>query len=174
MSASEMTPKGTPMPIPIFAELARPVSAGLADAFGVGLEVVEGPADDELAELQFVSEINFGQRIQSILWRGAYLVVVVLVEREEDVVVVGLLVLDVLLALVELGVLEGVVLVANVVLSGVGVALVDDTPLTTLKGFVNSVPTLPATAAVTSEGMLNCVRTTSKRKVPRIRRRKLK
>ena len=44
------------MPIPIFAELADPFSAGLADAFGVGLEVVEGPADDdELAELQLVS-----------------------------------------------------------------------------------------------------------------------
>lgn len=70
------------MPIPIFAELARPFCAGLADAFGVGLEVVEGPADDddELAELQFVSEIDFWQRIENIWWRGAYLVLEVLVE----------------------------------------------------------------------------------------------
>ena len=94
----------------------------------------------------------------------------------------GLLVLelDVLFALVELVllvmglVLEGVVLVLNVV--GVGVALVDDTPLTTLKGFVNSVPTFPATAAVTSEGILkamaDCARTTSRRRVPRTRRLK--
>ena len=80
---------------------------------------------------------------------------------------VGLPVLDVLFALAELVllviefVLEGVVLVLNVVLSGVGVALVDDTPLTTLTAFEISVPTFPATA-VTSEGMLNCVRTTSR------------
>lgn len=75
-------------------------------------------------------------------------------------------------ALVELVVLEGVVLVAKVVLSGVGVALVDDTPLITLKGLVNSVPTFPATAAVTTAGMLkDCERTTSKRRVPRRRRR---
>ena len=75
-----------------------------------------------------------------------------LVEWEEDLVVVGLLVLDVLV------VLEGVVLVLKVVLSGVGVALVDVTLLTTLKGFVNSVPTFPATAADTTEGTLkDCV-----------------
>ena len=97
-------------------------------------------------------------------------------ECEENVVVVGLLVLDVLVLLVIVFVLEGVVLVLNVVLSGVGVALVDDTPLTTLKGSVNSVPTFPATAAVTSEGILkamtDCVRTTSRIRVPRTRRLK--
>ena len=60
-----MTPKGTPTPIPTFAELASPCSAGVADAVGVGLEVVEGPADDdELAELQSVSEIEFRERMQ--------------------------------------------------------------------------------------------------------------
>ena len=55
-----MRPRGTPTPIPIFAEFADPFSSGWADAFGVGLELVEEPADDddELAELQLVSE-NF-------------------------------------------------------------------------------------------------------------------
>ena len=50
------------MPTPIFVEPVSPCSAGLADAVGVGLEVEEGAADDdddELAELQFVSDIEF-------------------------------------------------------------------------------------------------------------------
>ena len=88
---------------------------------------------------------------------------------------VSLLVLDVLFALVELVllvmvlVLGDVVLVLNVVLAGVGVALVEDTPLTRLRGFVNS------TAAVTSgmlKAMPDCERTTSRKRVPRRRRLK--
>ena len=48
------------MPTPTFVEFASPFCAGLADASGVGLEVVEGPADDdEPAELQPVSEITY-------------------------------------------------------------------------------------------------------------------
>ena len=67
ISASEMTLRGTPTPTPTFVELASPFCAGLADASGVGLEVVEGPGDDdEPAELQPVSEMEFSERISRI------------------------------------------------------------------------------------------------------------
>ena len=55
------------MPTPSFVEFASPCSAGLRDAVGVRVEVVEGSADDdELAELHPVSDIKLSEMAQEI------------------------------------------------------------------------------------------------------------